>query len=491
MTGVRASFEAADGLPPVGSRVCLSGFDRAAFDEAARLLALHGLKATSFVGGADAVLVPDNATPEVLNEARKSGRRVLLLDALRESTPTGQRRPALEITEDFVRVLDVTLERRREGERFVPATSRFAHLCLDASFLRAARAVAIAVRDGLPCALEGETATAKTTSVLWLASLCRQGVVRLNLNGQTDAGELVGRYVPASDWGEWDIALLDREQHLLEDQSRGIVRRALDEKRPLNWVERVALAANERLPTSSWRFWEGYVPQAMRHGYWVVLDEMNLAEPQVLERLNPVLESPPTLVLSEHDGTTFGQGGDVPVHPNFRIFGTMNPAEYSGRSILSPAFRDRWTVWSFVEPAGEGELRAMLRCLVHGEQPEFALGQGLWRAPDIEPVHPALARVPDIDSLLEGLASFHVAVSAASGGWGRAAEVGRARRERYVFTRRGLLAAVRAFAGGVERGTDGRVALLEAIDQLYIERVQPGPDRQAVRAALRAVGLGR
>jgi predicted flavoprotein YhiN len=32
--------------------------------------------------------------------------------------------------------------------------------------------------------------------------------------------------------------------------------------------------------------------------------------------------------------------------------------------------------------------------------------------------------------------------------------------------------------------------LRDAIDAVYVQRVQPGPDRQAVRTALRSVGLG-
>jgi MoxR-like ATPase len=490
-SGARSAFDSAGGLPTAGAKVCLSGFSKAGHEEATALLRLHGLQATAFMSGADAVLVPADATAEALAEASRSGRRVLSLDQLRESTAAGQRRSAFEVTEDSVRVLDVTLPRQPAGGRFVPEPSRFRHLCLDSIFLRTARTAAVGARDALPCALEGETASAKTTSVLWLAAQCRQGLVRLNLNGQSDAGELVGRFVPASDHGDWDLELLHREQELLEEESRHIIRRAVTQQRTLNWVERSALAANEKIPMLSWRFWEGYVPQAMRHGWWLTLDEMNLAEPQVLERLNPVLEHPPSLVLSEHDGTVFGPGGAVEVHPRFRMFATMNPAEYSGRSVLSPAFRDRWNLWSFVDLPGELELRAMLRCLVRGEQPEFAHGGVLWRAPDVDPAYPGLGRLPDIDAMIDQLASFHLAVSAAAGGGGGAAEVGRQRRERYVFTRRTLLAAMRLFARAVERGLEGRTALTEALDQIYVERVQPGADRQAVRAALRAVGLAR
>ena len=42
-----------------------------------------------------------------------------------------------------------------------------------------------------------------------------------------------------------------------------------------------------------WRWQDGLVVQAMKHGWWVLLDEVNLAEPQILERLNSVLERDP------------------------------------------------------------------------------------------------------------------------------------------------------------------------------------------------------
>ncbi len=110
----------------------------------------------------------------------------------------------------------------------------------------------------------------------------------------------------------------------------------------------------------------------MKRGWWVVLDEVNLAEPQILERLNSILERDPPLVLSEHDNTVFGTS-ERPIHPDFRIFATMNPAEYAGRSELSPAYRDRWLGYRFVSAPGEVEYLAMLRHLVYGEQPTVRL----------------------------------------------------------------------------------------------------------------------
>lgn len=36
--------------------------------------------------------------------------------------------------------------------------------------------------------------------------------------------------------------------------------------------------------------WSGALVEAMRHGYWVILDELNLAPTDVLEALNRVSE---------------------------------------------------------------------------------------------------------------------------------------------------------------------------------------------------------
>ena len=146
---------------------------------------------------------------------------------------------------------------------------------------------------------------------------------------------------------------------------------------------------------------------ALKRGWWVLLDEVNLAEPQILERLNSVLERDPMLVLTEHDHSAFGPGGR-PVHADFRVFAPMNPAEYSGRSVLSPAYRDRWRAHRFIPRPGEAEYRAMLDFLVFGRQPEVTvLGRTYPGSQHPAPLA-ALASWPAIRTLLPALASFHV-----------------------------------------------------------------------------------
>ncbi len=363
-------------------------------------------------------------------------------------------RPLLELDAAWLRAGPVRLARRqglRDDERaLVPDPAQFAHYCLDATTAASLIHVAESVQLSEPCLLEGETSVSKTSVVLYLASLLQQPVVRLNLNGQTDTGELVGRFVPRDDAGADD-----------------------ERKHP-------------------WRWQDGLVVTAMKRGWWVVLDELNLAEPQILERLNPALERVPSLVLTEHRGEVIGHGGE-PVSPHFRLFATMNPAEYAGRSALSPAYRDRWRGYRYVQAPGEPQYLAMLRLLIHGEQPEVAVLGERFVAAQVDAPLGQLAEVPGIDAFLRALARFHAGVEGAARS--RTGSLGARRKERYVFTRRGLLALMDYLAlhvtpgeGEAHAGPEG--TLRRALLRYYLARVRPGSDRTTVARLLDAAGIG-
>jgi hypothetical protein len=366
----------------------------------------------------------------------------------------------VEVKGDRVRVANAWLPRRDTSEEpFIPDPAAFAHFCLDGRTAETLAHLAAAVALREPCLMEGETSTSKTSTVLYLASLLRQPVVRINLNGQTDTGELVGRYVPY----------------------------AHDEHSP----EPAATTTGSGQSQSQWRWQDGPVVMALKRGWWVLLDEVNLAEPQILERLNSVLERDPMLVLTEHDHSAFGPGGR-PVHADFRVFATMNPAEYSGRSVLSPAYRDRWRAHRFIPRPGEIEYRAMLEFLVFGRQPEVTvLGRMYPGAQQPAPLA-ALASWPEIRTLLPALASFHTALENASGQADDTARLGARRKERYIFTRRGLLSFVEYLASpfGLGGGAPSRRAVREALLRYYLGRVSSPSDQRTIVQLLEAAGLG-
>ncbi|MBM4360624.1 MAG: AAA family ATPase, partial [Deltaproteobacteria bacterium] len=307
----------------------------------------------------------------------------------------------------------------------------FRHFCLDEQTATTLLHVAHAVTMREACLLEGETSTAKTSTILYLAAQLDQPVVRVNLHGQTDTGELVGRYVP--------------------DKASG-----------------------------GWRWHEGHVLRAMRDGCWLLFDELNLAEPQILERFNSLLEREPSFVVSEHDGERIATAD---IHPNFRIFATMNPAEYAGRSSLSPAWRDRFRAHRIVPVPGEGEILAFLEQGVLGIEPGLFLSGKMWvPGRTVEAVWGGIAEATGIRPFLRALARFHVSLERSLAS---ADGPGRGRRDRYVVTRRNLISVLDWLgAHGVTERT-----MREALVRYYLARIMPADQAHVIRL-LDASGIG-
>jgi len=95
---------------------------------------------------------------------------------------------------------------------------------------------------------------------------------------------------------------------------------------------------------------DGPLVTAMKLGHIFMLDEINLADDAVLERLNSVLEPSRQLTLAEKGGNDLNDPthGDsvVQAHQNFLFFATMNPGNDFGKRELSPALRSRFTeIW--------------------------------------------------------------------------------------------------------------------------------------------------
>lgn len=92
-------------------------------------------------------------------------------------------------------------------------------------------------------------------------------------------------------------------------------------------------------------------------GYWIVLDELNLAPSAVLEALNRLLDDNRELFIPETQET-------IKPHPHFLLFATQNPpGAYGGRKVLSRAFRNRFIEVHFEDiPPVELETILEKRC---------------------------------------------------------------------------------------------------------------------------------
>lgn len=161
----------------------------------------------------------------------------------------------------------------------------------------------------LPVLLQGPTSAGKTSLIEYVAKRSGNFCLRINNHEHTDLQEYIGTY-------------------------------AADE--------------NGRLS-----FKEGVLVQAMRMGYWIILDELNLASSDILEALNRVLDDNRELFIPETQTL-------VRAHPNFMLFATQNPPGlYGGRKTLSRAFKNRFIELHFSEiPRAELEIILEKRCLI-------------------------------------------------------------------------------------------------------------------------------
>jgi len=175
--------------------------------------------------------------------------------------------------------------------------------------------------------LTGEAGTGKTSMIEQLAARINQPVLRVNLNGETRIGDFLGRMNVIATAGKGSETV---------------------------WVD-------------------GILPLAMKKGMWLILDEIDMGEPNILSLLHPILEPGGRLVLKEN------KGEEVRPHPNFRIFGTANGIgsqtnrgdTYAGVNQMNEAFIDRWHIITMPNLPAKVEVKVIRERYPH-LAPKFA-----------------------------------------------------------------------------------------------------------------------
>ena len=86
-----------------------------------------------------------------------------------------------------------------------------------------------------------------------------------------------------------------------------------------------------------------------------LLDEINLAEPEIIERINSILDDDAFLVINENGGITVKRGKE------FHLFTAMNPSYYAGRNRLSIAMLNKFHQIWFLQDLQEEEEMAIVK----------------------------------------------------------------------------------------------------------------------------------
>jgi midasin (ATPase involved in ribosome maturation) len=146
----------------------------------------------------------------------------------------------------------------------------------------------LCIKHNLPALLIGETGVGKTYLVVSEAKKIGKRCVRVSVNGELGINEIVGKWLVKNGSTYWQ---------------------------------------------------DGILVECMRRGDWIILDEINVAQPEIWMCINSVLDDSRSIILSEKDGEL------VVPHPDFRVFATMNPSEgYAGTKEMNPALMSRFKV---------------------------------------------------------------------------------------------------------------------------------------------------
>lgn len=137
-----------------------------------------------------------------------------------------------------------------------------------------------------PCLLVGHAGVGKNQLISEVANKRQQTVIKINCSGDMRTSSLLGRVAPNED-GKfvWD---------------------------------------------------DGLIITAIREGHWLILDEINSLDADILFALHGLID----------DGfITLANNSEVVMcHENFRLFATMNPISYFGVKTLNQALADRFAM---------------------------------------------------------------------------------------------------------------------------------------------------
>jgi MoxR-like ATPase len=353
-------------------------------------------------------------------------------------------RPEQEKTEGIftgrkeVRIGDVPLlvnRDPRKDEGAVP-TKAEADLVLTPTTWASLEKLAVLWASNSSATLEGPTSSGKTALLTYLAYLTQTPVRRINLSEGTEVPDLLGHWV-----GKEKSFTAESLARKTDDQLFVIGSDYLYE----GTFDRDAIVQHVLEMQEHPRWVDGDLVKAMKRGELVILDEVNLAPPEVLERLNSAFDDDGNIVLAEHDNEVVNR------HENFRIYATMNPSSYGDRNQLNASFRSRLPpIW--MKGLEAADVRMVLQERYQGRLPPAITAT-------LTDAHMALSRVADTET-----------VGATFGG--------------LSFTLRNAMRVAERFERFRGKGLSDEALLRRELEEVYLGGLSPAEKERLRRAVL-------
>jgi midasin len=188
--------------------------------------------------------------------------------------------------------------------------------------------IAMSLENKEPLLLVGETGIGKTSIIQYLSKLVNANLSILNLNNETDFNDLFGGFKPISIYkitqsiikhfmvlSKKTFKLINRtvyekkiEKYILNKSWKLIVDYLLEisnlvigehtiSKINIDMIyewkslkNKIELSKKQMKSNNSFMFMEGILIKAIRKGSWILLDEINLADPTILQGLEALLD---------------------------------------------------------------------------------------------------------------------------------------------------------------------------------------------------------
>ena len=237
------------------------------------------------------------------------------------------------------------------------------------SQLPQARSIITAITRSWPVVLTGSSGSGKSWLLRFLAAASGSKLIEISMNVDTDTSDLVGGFEQYDEQREIQYikqtaleAINVRLENLLAESQASETTTKLFEVRSLltqdhakiaavlqglrslsslprmdSLIEELASISEPNRDAKAKFVWnDGILVDAILDGSWVVLDNANLCNASVLDRLNSLLEPNGHLTISEQHNAEGGVSVVKP-HPSFRVFLTTDPKH----GELSRAMRNR------------------------------------------------------------------------------------------------------------------------------------------------------